>query len=130
MLVTPNTTDTLQPMDISINKHYLKRRFEQWYSDEVMKQLTGEADIESIEIEPIDLRLAAVKEMTAKWLVDMANTFQTTPILLSVGFCIPESQEPSMDSVQSLRHIMNCLGVKSYQMMMNLRMRQTSGVSD
>ena len=49
-LLPPNTTDTLQTMDISVNKpakNYLKRRFEQWYSDEVMKQLTGEADIES-----------------------------------------------------------------------------------
>ena len=123
-LLLPNTTDTLQPMDISVNKpakDYLERRFEQWYSDEVMEQLTGETDIESIEIEPIDLRLAAVKEMTAKWLVDMAKYISDNPhIIVSVL----ESQEPSMDSMQSLRHIMNCLRVKSYQMMMILRVRQ------
>ena len=88
-LLPPNTTDTLQPMDISVNKpakDYLKRRFEQWYSDEVMKQLTGEADIESIEIEPIDLRLAAVKEMTAKWLVDMAKYISDNPHITVSGF--------------------------------------------
>ena len=88
-LLPPNTTDTLQPMDMSVNKpakDYLKRSFEQWYSDEVMKQLTGEADIESMEIEPIDLRLAAVKEMTAKWLVDMAKYISDNPHITVSGF--------------------------------------------
>ena len=60
------------------------------------KVMASEADIESVEIEPIDVQLAAVKEMTAKWLVDM---------LLSVGCCVLESQESWMDSMQSLKHM-------------------------
>ena len=41
-LLPANATDLLQPMDIALNKpakDFLKRRFEQWYSDEVTKQL-------------------------------------------------------------------------------------------
>ena len=44
VLLPPNTTDSLQPMDLSVNKpakDFLKRRFEEWYSGEVMKQLDG-----------------------------------------------------------------------------------------
>ena len=43
-LLPPNTTDLLQLMDISVNKPakaFLKRKFEQWYSEEVMDQLEG-----------------------------------------------------------------------------------------
>ena len=44
VLLPPNATDSLQPMDLSVNKpakDFLKRRFEEWYSGEVMKQLDG-----------------------------------------------------------------------------------------
>ena len=38
VLLLPNTTDLLQPMDLSVNKP-MKNFFEEWYSGEVMKQL-------------------------------------------------------------------------------------------
>ena len=49
-LLPPNTTDLLQPMDIAVNKpakDFLKRKFERWYSDEVMKELQGISDVVS-----------------------------------------------------------------------------------
>ena len=47
-------------MDISVNKsakEYLKKEFEDWYSELVMQQLDGKDidDLESIEIQPINL---------------------------------------------------------------------------
>ena len=51
VLLPPNTTDQLQPMDISVNKpakEYLRKRFEEWYSMKVMKQLDDE-DLDQLE---------------------------------------------------------------------------------
>ena len=62
-------------MDIAVNKpakDFLKLRFEQWYSDEVTKQL-GVEDIESVEVQPVDMCSAAMKVLTAKWLVEMGE---------------------------------------------------------
>ena len=63
----PNTTDHLQPMDISVNKpakDHLRRQFNQCYSDQVLAQLEGEdvADLEALELRSIDLGMPAMKE--------------------------------------------------------------------
>ena len=51
-----NTTDLLQPMDISVNKpakDLVKKRFEAWYTKEVSKQLHRK-DIDIVELQPIN----------------------------------------------------------------------------
>ena len=40
-LLPPNTTDRLQPTDVSVNKpikNVMKRKFEEWYANELMTQ--------------------------------------------------------------------------------------------
>ena len=57
-LLPPNTTDLLQPMDISVDKPakaYLKNKFERWYAEQVMKQLELVEDLEEADIQPIDM---------------------------------------------------------------------------
>ena len=69
-------------------KDYLKRRFAQWYSDKVLQQLEGQdiIDLETLELQPIDLGLPALKEIGAKWLVDMADYISENPQFIVNGF--------------------------------------------
>ena len=73
-LLPPNTTDPLQPMDSKPVKDFLKRHFEDWYSQQVAKQFEGR-DIESTDLQPISLSLPVLKELGAKWMVEMAEYF-------------------------------------------------------
>ena len=87
-LLPPNTTDVLQPMDISVNKpakDFLRGKFQEWYSNQVMEQLEGQ-DIETSDIQPIDLRMTVLKEVGAKWLVEMATYFAENPKIIVNGF--------------------------------------------
>ena len=90
-LLPPNTTDRLQPLHISVNKpakDFLKRKFDEWYTEQVMKQLDAQdtTDIATEQLEPIDLSLSVLKEVGAQWLVDMAQYFSNNPDIVVSGF--------------------------------------------
>ena len=89
-LLPANTTDLLQPMDISLNKpakDFLKRQFNQWYTEQVMKQLEGrDDDLEAAELQPIEMGMPIMKEISAKWLVDMAEYMSDNPQIIVNSF--------------------------------------------
>ena len=90
-LLSPNTTDRLQPLDISVNKSvkdYLKRRFNDWYAQQVVQQISGKSDdeLENFELPAIDLSMARMKEISAEWIVDMAEYINQNPTFLVNGF--------------------------------------------
>ena len=87
-LLPANTTDRLQPIDLTVNKptkDFLKRCFGDWYAEQIQRQLE-ENDIESTALQPINLGLPMMKELGAKWMVEMAQYFADNPQIIVNGF--------------------------------------------
>ena len=83
MLVPANTTDKLQPLDLSVNKpakDFMKQKFQDWYGRIICKQL--EDGIE----EEVDLRLSVMKPMVANWCIDLFQYLVNKPDFIINGF--------------------------------------------
>ena len=84
VLVPPNCTDRLQPLDLSVNKaakEFLRRQFHEWYAKQICSHLQGKTTDP-----PTDLRLSIVKPLGAKWMVDLFNYIKQKPEIVCNGF--------------------------------------------
>lgn len=84
LLIPPNCTDRLQPMDISVNKpakDFLRGEFKSWYAKQVCSQFRGES-----EKAPIDMRLSVVKPLGFEWMKKLYDYIKSRPHLVSNGF--------------------------------------------
>ena len=88
-MLIPNSTNLLQPMDLSVNKpakDFLRQRFQEWYADQLMEQIEGEDDIDGAENSPVSLSMPVLKEIGAKWMVEMAEHVSDNPQYIRNGF--------------------------------------------
>ena len=84
VLIPPNCTDRLQPLDLSVNKaakEFLRKKFQNWYATQVCAQLDGK-----LEKEAIDLRLSVMKPLGAKWLIELYDYLKSKPDTIKNGF--------------------------------------------
>ena len=84
VIVPPNCTDRLQPLDVSVNKaakEYMRTQFHSWYSDQVCENLKNGKVNESI-----DLKMSVVKPLSAKWMLGLYDYMKSKPDIIRNGF--------------------------------------------
>ena len=84
--VPANTTDRLQPLDVSINKpakDLLRDKFRTWYAEQVEKQIRAGLEASAV---TVNMTVAVVKEIEAKWLVSLYDRFQREQSIIINGF--------------------------------------------
>ena len=81
-----NTTDRLQPLDLSINKaakDHLRDKFRRWYAGEVAKGLKDQPETHVV---PVEMGMAIMKELGAQWLVSFYDYICSHTELVRNGF--------------------------------------------
>ena len=75
-------------MDLAVNKlakDFLKQKFQEWYSDQILKQLDSSTTTNQ-ELQPINLSLPVLRELGAEWMVEMAEYIANNPDFIVKGF--------------------------------------------
>ena len=78
--VPPNCTDSLQPLDLSVNKSakdFLRSKFEQWYAQQIFEQ--GD-------LIPIKFPMTLMKPLGAQWVMELYSYMLNHPEIMRNGF--------------------------------------------
>ena len=82
--LSPNCTDRLQPLDLSINKSakdFLKAKFQQWYSDQIFEQQK-----DNVPLKPVTFPMHVMKPLGAQWLIQFSSYMDANPDIIRNGF--------------------------------------------
>ena len=80
VFVPTNCTDQIQPLDLSFNKpakDFLKRKFEEWYSEQIF--IDGATA-------PFNFSLDVMKPICAQWIKDLYKYISDHPDIIQNGF--------------------------------------------
>ena len=62
----------------------LRRRFQEWYSNQILKQLNDGVEVK--DLVPVDLHLSTIKPIGAEWIKSMFYYFSNKPEIIRNGF--------------------------------------------
>ena len=88
VFVPKNLTAHFQPLDLNVNGHakqFLKRKFENWYAEQVTKEIEKGVNVFSVNIET---KLSIVKPLHARWLISFYDHMQNNRQMIINGWHI------------------------------------------
>ena len=83
VIVPPNCTDRLQPLDMSINKpvkDFLRRKFTDWYAEKIVAQKDG-----ATANQPVDMKFNIMKPIGAEWMIEASDYIQSHSDMIKNG---------------------------------------------
>ena len=113
-----NVTKYYQPLYLTVNRYckkFLKRKFTQWYSAEVTRQLANKVALEDVQVK---LQLTKLKPLQAGWIIEFFNEMTTSKGSEIIGsgwnasgikdaIKLGTEKLPSLDPFEELDHMMN-----------------------
>lgn len=93
VVVPPNCTDRLQPLDLTVNKMakaFLQREFQEWYSKEISRKYDASKGImEGL----VDLSTSRMKNVGVSWLIRLYDHINNNPLNIVNGFLAAHIQQ-------------------------------------